>query len=108
MADLLTAPMWVIPTVIIKAFIVLPFSNKGNKIVTKRNVIATVIAFIISGVCYYFAGALVFGAKVAFITSMLESVVQSGGSAVLFVLFGYALDKGKFKTKIYDNRAEVK
>ena len=108
MADLLTYPMWAIPTMIIKALIVLPFSNKDNKITTKRNIIATVIAYVISGVCYYLVGALVFGAKTAFIVSMLQSIIQSGGSAVIFIILGIALDKCNFKVRIYNNGAEVK
>lgn len=101
LADLLTAPMWAPATIVIKMLITIPFSNKSAKIVTWRNVIATVIAFVISGVGYYFAEALIFGTKAAFLTSMSGSVVQSGGSAVIFVVLGIALDKIGFKRRIF-------
>lgn len=40
LADLLTAPVWAPATIIIKMLICLPFSSKGTKLVTKRNVVA--------------------------------------------------------------------
>ena len=45
LADLLTAPVWAPATIIIKMLICLPFSSKGKKLVTKRNVIALFLAF---------------------------------------------------------------
>lgn len=101
LADLLTAPMWAPATIIIKMLITIPFSNKSAKIVTWRNVIATVIAFIISGIGYFFAEAIIFGTEVAFLTSVSGSAVQSGGSAILFVILGIALDKMGFKKRIF-------
>lgn len=100
MADLLTAPMWAIPTVIIKMLIVLPFSSKANKIITKRNVIATVLAFIISSTGYFLAESLIFGFELSFIMSVSGSFIQSFGSAIAFVIFGIALDKMKIKNRL--------
>lgn len=99
LADLLTAPMWTIPTIIIKMLITLPFSNKGTRFVTVRNVIATVIAFLISGTGYYIAEAILFGTKTAYLMSLSGSLIQSGGSAILFVILGLVLDKINFKTR---------
>ena len=48
LADLLTAPVWAPATIIIKMLICLPFSSKGTKLVTKRNVVALFLAFAIS------------------------------------------------------------
>ena len=42
LADLLTAPAWAIATIIIKALLVIPFTNKGSTILNKRNYIAPV------------------------------------------------------------------
>ena len=99
LADLLTAPMWAPATIIIKMLITIPFTSKGKKIVTLRNVIATVIAFLISGTGYYIAEAILFGTKTAFFMSLSGSLIQSGGSAVFFVIFGLMLDKLGFKSK---------
>lgn len=54
LADLLTAPMWAPATIIIKMLITIPFTNKSAKIITVRNIVATVIAYLISGTCYFF------------------------------------------------------
>lgn len=99
-ADLLTAPMWTGATIIIKMLITLPFTNKSKKIVTPRNVFATVIAYLISGSGYFLAEYVLFNTWSAFLVSMSGSLIQSGGSAVFFILFGLALDKVHFKTKV--------
>ena len=101
MADLLTAPMWIVPTFIIKALIVIPFSNKGNKILSKRNIIATVLAFIISTVGYYIASKFFFGSSVAFVASLVASFMQGAGSAIVYIFISKALDKGNIKNRIF-------
>ena len=52
MADLLSAPIWAIPTFFIKMMIALPFTSKGNKIICTRNIIAIFAAGIISCLGY--------------------------------------------------------
>ena len=99
MADMLTAPMWAPATIIIKMLIVLPFSNKSTKIVTPRNVFATVLAYIISGLCYFLAEYFLFGTWAVLLVSMSQSLIQSGGSAIFFIIFGYALDKVHIKKR---------
>lgn len=100
MADLLTAPMWAPATIIIKMLIVLPFCNKTSKIVTPRNVCATIVAYFISGISYFFADYILFGTWAVFWVSMSQSLIQSGGSAIFFVMLGYALDKAHIKKNI--------
>ena len=99
-ADLLTAPMWTLPTVVIKMLITLPFTCKSKKIVTPRNIVATILAFFISAIGYFLAESLVFGYEIAFFTSIAGSAVQSIGSAAAFVVFGLAIDKMNIKNKI--------
>ena len=101
LADLLTAPMWAPATIIIKMLITIPFTNRSTKIVTKRNVLATVIAYLISGTGYFIAEYIMFGnASVTFFISMSQSLIQSGGSAIFFVVFGLALDRMHAKSKL--------
>jgi uncharacterized repeat protein (TIGR04002 family) len=100
LADLLTSPVWAPATIIIKILICLPFSGKSKKIVTKRNILATFLAFWISAIGYYIAEGIMFGFTAAFFTSLTGSLVQSGGSAVAFVIVGMALDKMGFKQNI--------
>ena len=100
LADLLTAPVWAPATIIIKMLICLPFSSKGTKLVTKRNVVALFLAFAISATGYYIAEGIMFGFTASFFTSVSGSIVQSGGSAIMFVIIGTALDKIGFKRNI--------
>lgn len=101
LADLLTAPMWAPATIIIKMLITIPFTNKKNKIITPWNVIATGIAFLISGTGYWLAEAILFGTQAAFFLSLSGSLVQSGGSAILFIILGVILDKMNFKERFF-------
>ena len=75
-------------------------SSKGTKLVTKRNVVALLLAFAISATGYYIAEGIMFGFTASFFTSVSGSIVQSGGSAIMFVIIGTALDKIGFKTNI--------
>lgn len=100
LADLLTAPMWIPATVIIKMLIVLPFSNKSSKIITKRNCIAAILAYFISGIGYFIAEYLLFETWSVFLVSMSQSFIQSFGSAVVFVVLGLALDKAQVKSRL--------
>ena len=86
--------------VVAEMLICLPFSSKGTKLVTKRNVVALFLAFAISATGYYIAEGIMFGFTVSFFTSVSGSIVQSGGSAIMFVIIGTALDKIGFKTNI--------
>jgi uncharacterized repeat protein (TIGR04002 family) len=100
LADLLTAPAWAIATIIIKALLVLPFTNKGSTILNKRNYIAPIIAYLISNTGYFIAEAVMFGIKTALLSGLTGGLVQSGGSMVFFILLGQALDKINFKSKV--------
>ena len=99
-ADLLTAPAWTIATVIIKSLIVIPFTYKGTSILNKRNYVAPVIAYLISGTGYFLAEAIIFGVKAAFFSSMAGSLIQSGGSMIFFLILGKTLDKVNLKSKV--------
>ncbi|MDE7208164.1 MAG: TIGR04002 family protein [Lachnospiraceae bacterium] len=101
LAALMTSPMWAPATIIIKMLITIPFTNKSAKIITPRNIIAAVIAYFISGISYFFAEYILFGTlSSAFIASMSGSLIQSGGSAVFFLIFGVALDKVHIKSRL--------
>ena len=105
LADLLTAPMWAPATVIIKMLIMLPFTNKSAKIITPRNIIATFIAYWISHTGYFFAEYILFGSFSSAFFGSIGGVIQSGGSAVFFIIFGLALDKVHIKAKLANQMA---
>lgn len=98
LADALTAPIWVIATVIIKSLIVLPFTSKKDKIINARNLIA-LIALIVTCVGYYLADRILFGAWGAF-AAVIPNVIQVAANAAIYVIFGLALDAAGFKKKV--------
>ena len=100
LADLLTAPMWAPATVIIKILIVIPFTSKHNKLLAKRNLIAPVIAMLITIIGYYFAELILYGKETAFLVSVTANSIQGLGSAAVFYILGAALDKAGIKTLI--------
>ena len=98
-ADLFTAPIWAPATFIIKALIASTFTFRRNNIVNARNIIAIFEAAIISIVGYYIAEVILFGNAAVAVLSIVSSSIQALGSAALFIAFGLALDKMKFKNR---------
>ena len=101
LADLMTAPMWAPATIIIKMLLVLPFTSHSGKIVRPRNIIATVAGYLISGLGYFVAEYIIFGTWAAFFVSMGQTLIQSAGSDVVFLLLGGAFDKANVKTRFF-------
>ncbi|WP_408072547.1 TIGR04002 family protein [Butyrivibrio sp. JL13D10] len=99
-ADLLTAPAWTFATIVIKALLVLPFTNKGPTILNRRNYLAPIIAYFISHTGYFLAESLMFGWETAFLSSLAGGLVQSGGSMIFFLMLGQTLDRINFKAKV--------
>lgn len=100
LADLLTAPMWIPATVILKALVVLPFTSRREKFLCRRNGIAVVVAGVINVTGYYLAEALLFGGWAAFFASVTGNLIQSVGSAVIFLALGSALDGVGLKRRL--------
>lgn len=100
LADLLTAPMWIPATILIKALVTLPFSSRGKRLLTRRNVVATVVAGILTVVGYYLAEGLLFGAWAAFFISVTGNLVQAVGSALLFLVLASVLDRVGLKDRL--------
>ena len=109
LADMLSGyPQYIIPTFIIKALLAPAFTSKNEKIVCKRNIMATVPGLIISvggyAVTKYVLYAFIQNqpdvALAKAIASLGGNFIQSIGSAVLFVAVGAALDKAKIKDKL--------
>ncbi len=100
MADLLTAPMWVIPTLVIKAVTVLPFTNRKEKILCCRNCAAIFVSGLISPVSYGLAACVLLGSADAFLPQFLGTLVQAAGSGLIFAVMAFALDGAKVKTRL--------
>ncbi|NLB37101.1 MAG: TIGR04002 family protein [Clostridiales bacterium] len=102
LADLLTAPLWFIPTVIIKSLITIPFTAKQNRIITARNIIAVFIAVAITVTGYYLAEVFLMNFNwTAPLVAIPGNLIQAAGSAAIFIALGFALDKADFKKKIF-------
>lgn len=100
LADFLTAPVWVIPTVIIKSLICLPFTSKGAKIISLRNIISVFICCAITIIGYYLAEGIMYGNWVAALYGTLGNVAQSSLSGALFIIVGFFIDKNDIKKRL--------
>lgn len=98
-ADLLTAPVWVLPTLIIKALLVLPFTDRGKRLLCRRNVTAVFIAGVFSPTAYALAGCALTGTMSSFLPQFLGTLVQGVGSGVLFLVIAPAMDAVKLKAQ---------
>ncbi len=110
--------LYIVPTLIIKMLLVLPFSSKSDKVATKRNLLALPVASIVTAVGYYIAEAVIVSATSAgsfghFVNYLFSpapwtavvytfpgNIMQAVGSAVVFVPLAIALDKINIKGKI--------
>ncbi len=100
LADLLTAPMWMPATIVIKLLIVLSFTSKTQKLLNVQNVAALFVGAVITVVGYFIAEYLLFGTWAAFLASALPNMIQGTGSAIVFVIIALALEKTNFKQRI--------
>ena len=100
LADLLTAPVWVLPTLIIKSVIVLLFTARAKKILCRRNICAVFIAAVLSPALYSIAACIMSGSGAAFLPQFLGTLTQGIGSGILFLIFAGVLDRMAFKDRI--------
>ncbi|MEE1393973.1 MAG: TIGR04002 family protein [Negativibacillus sp.] len=101
LADIMSgSAIWAIPTMIIKPLTALWFTNKGDKMLNRRNIIAMFGAGVVSIVGYYVAEAIMYGNWVAALASMGPNLIQSAGSAVLFSVMALAVDRASLKQKL--------
>ena len=96
LADCLTgAAVWAIPTIIIKALMILPFTSKSEKILCRRNVIGVVLSGLICCIGYGIAQAIMLGTWAGLLFP--NPWIQSAACGVLFVTFAAAIDKSGLK-----------
>lgn len=100
MSDYLAGyPLWVLPTIIIKALTVLAFSRNKLTLVNKRNIFGLIPA---AGICiggYYLAAVLLYGSWAAALVDIPTNAIQCAASAALFIFLGASLDKMSFKER---------
>lgn len=106
LADVLAgAAVWAIPTAIIKACNSLPFiiatvyyvkTKEKHKIIHTATVLMTVVSGLITIFGYLLAEGLMYSFASAW-TSVPFSIIQSVGSAIIFIVAGCALDAIKIQ-----------
>ena len=100
LADLLAGfPQWVIPTLIIKALISLPYSSKSVKLLTKRNALAVILSGLITIGGYFWATWFMYDWAAA-LAEFVGNTVQAVISGVIFISISIALDEIGFKKRI--------
>ena len=98
MADVLTgATNWAFATIIIKPILVLFFTNKSDKIINVRNIIAAIMAGVVGTILYMIAEGIMYGSfQAAFVLSIV-GLIQPIGSFIVFVVLGLVFDRIKIK-----------
>ena len=99
LADLLTAPVWAPFTIVIKAILALLITNRKEKIICKRNLLALIPAAVVTIGGYYLAEGIIYGNFVAPVVSIWGNAVQAVGSAIIYIIVAFALDKSGFKKR---------
>ena len=74
----------------------IPFGVNGGYVHIGDSLIY--LAAVISFIGYYITDVILFGTWGALIPSIVGTLAQSGGSAVIFIILGSTLDKAGFKS----------
>ena len=99
--------VWLPATVVIKPITALFFSNKGETIITVRNILAILPSLILCIVGYSLYEGIVMargfstGAIIAAFSQTPAYIVQVGASSVLYIAAGIALDRVGFKKNVH-------
>lgn len=100
-ADLIVFPVYAPFTFVVKLLLALCYSSKKDKIVASRNIIAFIPTAIITIGGYYLTEVFLSDNWVSpLLGTMPGNAVQVIGSIVIFLVFGFALDKLNFKKYI--------
>lgn len=94
LSDTLTGyHIYILPTLIIKPLNALCFSNKGSKILNKRNLLGAVLSGIITIVGYYIVEVILYGNWIAQLATIPAGLIQAIGSLIVYYIMALALDK---------------
>lgn len=101
MADLFTAPVWVVPTIIVKGATTLMMSSKTEKIICPRNMIGLVLAYLVNFIGYYVCSGIMYGTWFFTLSRVFTDVLSPLLCAFLFILIGKMMDKTGMKAKFH-------
>ena len=101
LADALTGyAIWAPGSLIIKSLTVLVFSRKCERILSVRNLIALIPAWILCIGGYYVYEGIITGNFVAPAAGVVGNLIQCAFSTVLFAVIATVLDRLKIKNKL--------
>lgn len=100
LADLLTAPMWALPTVLIKPLLCLLFTSRDRRLLCPRNAAALFAAGLLSPTLYGLAGVLLSGTVSAFLPQFLGTLTQAAGSGLAFAVLAGGADRVGLKRRL--------
>jgi uncharacterized repeat protein (TIGR04002 family) len=101
LADALTGyAIWAPGSLIIKAATVLMFSRKGEKIISVRNILALIPAWILCIGGYYLYEGIITGNFVAPAAGVVGNLIQCAFSTALFIVIATVFDRLKIKNKL--------
>lgn len=101
LSDALTGSVvYAVPTLLIKSAMAVCFTSAGEKIVTKRNAVASAAAGVICVAGYYLTEAILYHSFASPLVEIPANLVQAAASAVVFLLAGRALDRAKLKNSV--------
>lgn len=92
--------VYAIPSMIIKVLIAVPFvliSRKSDKLLSLRTVLFTVISGVITIFGYFITDLIVY--REGAVADLPANVIQAVGSAVVFIILAFALDRADIKTR---------
>lgn len=92
--------VYAIPSAIIKVLVALPFvliSKKEKNLLSIRTALFTVISGVITILGYFLADLIVY--REGAIADLPANVIQAVGSAVVFIVLAFALDRAGIKSR---------
>ncbi len=92
--------VYAIPSAIIKILIAVPFvmiSKKTSKILSIRSATFTVISGVITVLGYFIADLILY--REGAIADLPANIIQAAGSAVVFIILAFALDRAGIKQR---------
>lgn len=91
---------YAIPSLIIKVLIAVPFvlvSKKSEKLLSIKTALLTIPSGIITVFGYFLADLVLF--REGAISDIPANLIQAAGSAIVFILLAFALDRAKIKNR---------
>ncbi len=107
LSDLISGyAIYAIPTLIVKSINASCFyllRARGEKMISKRSIIALILSSIVTVVGYFIVALILYkdtSFKAQLVATIPGNLIQAGGSAILFLFIGSALDGINLKGKI--------